>query len=246
MSTPGENVKQPLIPRHPSHVLRRAGPFAGQAPHLGEGLSLNGFEDDPVLPAVAEVVLVRQAVSERAEHLVQTHVNLRRAVIAFLNIELRGEGRDVALQLARAHPEGVEVAIGPTHRGLEHVMESIKGEVAGHHHLPPDGWLDVLEFDPQHVGHTLCAARKQSGLSLCGQRHPRVRAKAHQEPVDSARFGNDLIRQFVDLSLPVAVLSHLPHPRSCPSALNTTPGTCASSRCLLAGSSPNGYSSTRP
>ena len=108
----------------------------GELERMGRSeLSLDG---DGVLPAIAVVILLSE-LALPSQHLQD------------------GDGLliDFALgMLVETHPiaritdgKGVQVRIGPTHRGLQHVVQSRHSHARRHQDLSPDDGRDFIQFD---------------------------------------------------------------------------------------------------
>jgi hypothetical protein len=115
--------RQLMVAVHASAVLRRAGPLSAQQPgHAGgPDVAAHGLHGDEMLPVVAEVVDVAEAVALPEPEVAQQH----RGVILLVLVELV-----VAEAVAgTADVEKVHVAVVPAHDELDDVDGRIQNRV---------------------------------------------------------------------------------------------------------------------
>ena len=110
-----------LVGVHPAAVLGRARAAPGGAgrPRRGFAAGKDGFELDDVLPVVTEVVAVEQPAADIVENLVEPHLVLRSAGLAFAHLERAEVELGVAAVIIRAEAEPVQVAVRPAERSLD-------------------------------------------------------------------------------------------------------------------------------
>ena len=161
-----------------------------------------------VVPAVAEVVLVPELVALLGDELVESYVVLERPVLALVDVEARDEVRR-AVVAAGAEP--VQVAVGPAHRRLDHVMHPRQAEVTGQLESAPDRRLRAVQVqahpEPADLGRDREQRRRLVALQLLEDAghlpaHQRVEERlvllgagaGHQllhQVLDVGRFGHD-------------------------------------------------------
>ncbi len=109
----GEHLEGVLQTGETADVLRRAGPLTGDTARLPvlRRQRPRRLQRDPVLPAVAEVVLVEQPLARLGEHLVEAHVALRDALLAFLDVVVEQEVLAGEVAIVGTHHEVVQVEI---------------------------------------------------------------------------------------------------------------------------------------
>lgn len=120
MSGISECIEKIHIAVNPTDILRRA--RASASLNTGVNPARFGRQDcldqNVVLPAITEVILVRHAVPGPPEHLIE-----RRSVLAHApntEFRIRGSVED------SAYFELVKVAIGPAHNGLKGIVEPLQ------------------------------------------------------------------------------------------------------------------------
>ena len=118
-----------------------------------------------MVPTVAEVVLVEEAVPGFAENLVEAHVVLRNAVSFALDEVVGGEERHHHEVLGGGpHLELVQVGVCPTHGDLNDAVQVTECDVAAQAEAAPDRRLGVIEVEADDVGGPLAALAQQLGL----------------------------------------------------------------------------------
>ena len=143
----GERVAQVGVSPDAAAVLRRTGPVPCNARRKQSvRLRLERLlEDDVVLPEVPEVVRVANPVSRFCEE-------IREAGLAFVAVVEFRIGWTVVPLGGR---ERVQVGVGPSHRGLDHVVDLAEGDVRRNKQTPPHRWLGdaaKAQLELQHRG----------------------------------------------------------------------------------------------
>jgi hypothetical protein len=124
-------------------VLRRAGPFSGDAYGCGPGrvAGLHAFHHDTVRPSIAEVVQVHEFGNvigqKRSEPLTLLVDDIRVAEIIRQTV-----GFPVDFEL-------MKMGICPAHGAQDGVTELGQGDRDRYHYPPPDQRLDSQEFNAQ-------------------------------------------------------------------------------------------------
>ena len=120
-----------------------------------------------MVPAVTEVVLVPELVALRVEELVEADVVLQQALVSLVEVEARDE---VRRSVVTSGAEPVQVAVGPTHRGLDHVVQPGQGQVAGQVEAPPHRRLRAVQVqahpEPANLGRDREQRRRLVALEL--------------------------------------------------------------------------------
>lgn len=114
-----------------------------------------------MVPAITEVVLVPELVSLHSEELVEPDVVLQQAVLALVEVEVRDE---VRRPVVSAGSKAVQVAVGPAHRHLDHVVNPGQREVPGHLEAPPDRRLRAEQIETHAESGSLGRRWAQRGL----------------------------------------------------------------------------------
>ena len=170
------------VPPDPTAILGWAGHPTTGAAHLGGRLVEDGLHREHVVPAVPEVVLVPEPVTGAGQHLIEPDAVFEHAVLALLDVERCDEVRRPGIA-ARAEP--VQVAVEPPHRGLDHHMQPVEGEVAGQLEPPPHRRLgtDKVEPDPKaaNAGRRITDHRLGDSQRTLHQRHRTIRPDHAQE-----------------------------------------------------------------
>jgi hypothetical protein len=170
-------LQEVFVAGYSAYVFGRTGAGARQAERVTHARlrGKNVFDEDLVLPEVAEIVLVRKprrlTRDDIAEPLfvfiyrfAQTHVALIRYPV------LRAPDEEPVEVGVRPTHDGlqnaVEVGVRPTHDGLQNAVELGKGDVAPHLELTPDGWVRAAEADPELVNlNWSCSSFEHRGFS---------------------------------------------------------------------------------
>ena len=95
-------------------------------------------------PAIAEVVVIPEPVALISDDLVEAHIVFEHPLVALVEVELGEELGSVAV-IARA--EAVQVAVGPSHRRLDHLVQPREEDVAGNLDASPHRRLRALQVD---------------------------------------------------------------------------------------------------
>ena len=101
------------------------------------------------------------------EELVEADVVLQHAFLALVEVEVVTKYGD-RWSLAGAEP--VQVAVGPAHRGLDHVVQPRQGQVARQLEAPPDRRLRAVQVqahpEPANLGRDREQGRRLVALEL--------------------------------------------------------------------------------
>jgi hypothetical protein len=122
----------------------RAPPASAGHPRSGLLAGENGFELDDVLPVVTEVVAVEQPPAELGKNLVEAHLMIGNAGLAFVHLERAEVVLGVVAVIVRAGAEPVQVAVGPAERGLDDVVDLVEIKVGSEFKPAPERRLCPL------------------------------------------------------------------------------------------------------
>jgi len=135
----GQAVDEFLVALRPAASSGgHAPPPATQAGYPAVGLGCDQIlQDDLVFPAVAEVVLVAERVTFATGQVPQGGS----ALVAQREVPV---GDAIADGVVDEH---VQVRVGPSHGGLDHMVEAVQADRRGHEQAPPDRRIDVQQGD---------------------------------------------------------------------------------------------------
>ena len=138
-------------------VLGRAGPGGLQQPWIGHawGGLVDPLDPDTVVPVIAEVVDILDGLGAGAvEQLFQGHLlRIHGAVVEPVRVGHAPTGI--------AHPELVEMGVGPAHGCLDDLMQPVEPYLQRHLDMAHRHWLDVVQDDPEasNQGHAAILCR---------------------------------------------------------------------------------------
>lgn len=129
------------VSRNTSTILRWTCPRAFQATRRLELAGRDLLHEDVVLPAVAEIVEVREASLGAPDAIERVQL----PGLDVLCVQIRRP------DLFTADLERMQMGIFPPHRVLEHVMKLLEIEISGDDETPPDRWTGPLQSDLELV-----------------------------------------------------------------------------------------------
>lgn len=200
--TPADPGGELLEATDATAVLGRAGHPSGDAARRRWRFIEHLLDHQFVVPAVTEVVLVPELVALLPEELVESYAVFERPVLALLDVEGRDEGRRAAIA---SGAEPVQVAVGPTHRCLNHVMHPGQGEITGQLQSAPDRRLGAVHVQAHAEPADLCRDREQRRrLVVLELLEDAGHLPVHQGVEERHRllgagFGQQLLHQMLDV-----------------------------------------------
>lgn len=141
-----DRLKETIVARNTSNIVGRACPATRKQMWIPRprGSRNDGFQDDFVFPAVAEIVVVNESVFGATQNVGQSS----RLLVSILD---REEPSSCASLSCLRNAEAVHVAIGPAHHDLQDKMNPLQRGVALHLKPPPDWWTRMKKRHLQLV-----------------------------------------------------------------------------------------------
>lgn len=132
----------------------------------------------------------------------ESHVVLERPLLALVEVEV---GDEVRRAVVTAGAEPVQVAVGPAHRGLDHIMQSRQGQVTGQLEAAPDRRPRTMQIQTHPEPAALARDRQQCRSLVALQPvEDAGHLSAHQRVEERlallrAGTGHQLLHQMLDL-----------------------------------------------
>jgi len=130
------------------------------------------LQPESQLPVVAVVVDITQYVARFLQRFVEPYGGRSHsAFVPVLDVERTQEELALLVERPTAEGEPVQVVVGPAEGRLQHLVDDVERDVGPDLEPTPDGWVGIVEIDPQPVDHCVSeGSASQTGPSRVRRR----------------------------------------------------------------------------